>query len=106
MSDGSPTADQVLRLAVAYGLAPDRENRPKRPQYVPYSEDVGTGEAEDTPLDARKIASKLWAMGYSIRRIALALGVDFQTVKAWVCRNRDLFPYRRGPYAKRTEDGE
>lgn len=98
----SPTTRQVLELACAYGLAIEAPPPPpERPEYVPYCEDTGTQELQAMSQETRLRAARLWAEGYSIKRIASTLGLSFEAIKTQVCKHRELFPYRRGPYTKR-----
>ena len=92
------TSSQVLRLAIAYGLALQRLEPRERPPYVPFCEALGTKESKRTVpwvIDERiELLAPMWADGMSYKQMEQRTGLKKTTINGIVVRNRDKFPPR------------
>lgn len=99
--EGGVTSKQALRLVLAYGLqdgALATVLPVERPPYVPFCEDTGVRERTCTSDEMKAAMARLWAEGLTIKAIAATLHVPTTRVAGVTCRDREMFPYRRGPY--------
>ena len=97
MSARDVDGELVLRLACAYGLAGDA---PKEWPELPLWSDGYRIDLEPVTRRQLAIIEGMWARGASLKRIAYAAGMSKGRVEAIVRRDRERFPYRRGPYGK------
>jgi len=97
-SGAGVTSSQVLRLAIAYGLALQKPEPRERPPYVPFCEALGTTESKRAVpwvIDERiELLAPMWAEGMSYKQMEQRTGLKKTTINGIVVRNRDKFPPR------------